>query len=72
LMHPDRRLAPPSEEGRLTTEARILAMMRLGITDGTEIANLLGVSVNTVYTYRNRLRSRALSRTTFERDILSL
>lgn len=44
------------EEG-LTSEARVLALMRLGITSSGEIARLLHYSSQTVYNYRSRLKS---------------
>lgn len=43
-------------EASLTTELRIFALIRLGITGTTTIAALLHCSVNTVYSYRSRLR----------------
>lgn len=55
----------------LTPELRVLAFMRLGVTDSNQIASFLGLSLNTVYTYRNRLRNRAESRGNFEHDILN-
>lgn len=44
----------------LNTEFRLLAVIRLGITGNSEIAHLLHISINTVYTYRNRLRNAAM------------
>ena len=46
--------------------------MRLGVTDSTRLAKFLGLSLNTVYTYRNRMKNRAKKRETFETDILSI
>ena len=46
--------------GSLTTELRIFALVRLGITDTATIAALLRCSVNTVYSYRSRMRLRSL------------
>ncbi|WP_288238354.1 DUF6377 domain-containing protein [uncultured Alistipes sp.] len=46
--------------GSLTTELRIFALVRLGITDTATIAALLHCSVNTVYSYRSRTRLRSL------------
>ena len=46
--------------GSLTTELRIFALVRLGITDTATIAALLHCSVNTVYSYRSRMRLRSL------------
>lgn len=42
----------------LTTELRIYALIKLGVTDYVQIANFLRCSVNTVYNYRTKLRSR--------------
>lgn len=41
----------------LNAELRIFALMRLGITDNTSIANLLDYSINTIYTYKTRVRN---------------
>lgn len=61
------------EEGQLlNTDLRILAFMRLGIDDSARIAQILNYSINTIYAYRNRLKSRAINRETFEADIASL
>lgn len=46
--------------------------MRLGIDDCARIAKFLGLSVNTVYTYRNKLKSRAADRDNFEADIMKI
>lgn len=53
----------------LTTEQRIAAFMRLGIDDPQRIARFLGLSKNTVYTYRNRLKNRAINRADFAGNI---
>ena len=34
--------------------------MRLGISDTQTIANILETAVSTVYTYRNRIKSKAI------------
>lgn len=44
----------------LTTEIRILAVIRLGITSSPDIAKFLNCALPTVYTYRARLRNAAL------------
>lgn len=54
---------------RLTTELRILALIRLDITDNQEIADILRSSITTIYTYRSKLKARAVSKDTFEDDI---
>ena len=57
------------DEHQLTRELRILALIRLGITDNKEIASILRASIATVYTYRSRLKARAKNKDTFEDDI---
>lgn len=47
------------KSSKFNTEFRILAVIRLGIVDSTQIAQFLHISINTVYTYRNRLRNAA-------------
>lgn len=54
---------------RLTTELRILALIRLDITDNQEIADILRSSITTIYTYRSKLKAKALNKETFEDDI---
>lgn len=69
LLQPDKQIT--LREGELlNTDLRILAFMRLGIEDATRVAQILNYSVNTIYTYRNKLRNRAVNRETFERDIM--
>ncbi len=57
------------DEHQLTRELRILALIRLGITDNKEIASILRASIATVYTYRSRLKARAMNKDSFEDDI---
>lgn len=71
LLLPDRRLAS-ADDNRLTPELRILAFMRLGLDDSTQISKFLGLSLNTVYTYRNKLKARARNRETFENDVKNI
>jgi len=54
----------------LTTELRIFALIRPGITDSSRIASFLRYSVNTIYNYRTRLRNKSLvPREDFERKV---
>ena len=47
-------------EGQLlSTEQRIFALIRMGIRDNDRIARLLGYSVNTIYSYKNRIKNRS-------------
>ena len=43
----------------LSTEHRIFALIRMGIHDNDRIAKLLGYSVNTIYSYKNRIKTRS-------------
>lgn len=58
LLRPEEKLAEP-ENGRLTTELRIFALIRLGISDSEEIADFLRYSVKTIYNYRTKIRNKA-------------
>ena len=60
----------PGEE--LNTDLRILAFMRLGIEESARIAQILNYSLNTIYSYRNRLKARAINRDTCEDDIMKI
>lgn len=71
LFEPDRRIAVADGQ-KLTPELRIIAFMRLGSDDSGLMARLLGLSLNTIYTYRNRAKSRAINRDTFESDIMKI
>lgn len=44
----------------LTSEMRIFALMRLGITDAEKISKFLNYSVHTVYTYKTRAKNKAI------------
>lgn len=68
LLQPSMQLAAPPE-GQLTTELRIYAFVRLGITETQKIAQIMHCSPNTVYSYRNRMRNRALDRKDFDSDV---
>lgn len=65
---PDKQIETPGPN-QLTTEMRVLAFACLGIDDTNMIARFLGLSHNTIYTYRNRMRARALDRNTFDRSV---
>jgi hypothetical protein len=42
----------------LTPEVRIYALIRLGISDNDKIARFLGYSLNTIYSYKTRIKNR--------------
>jgi len=46
--------------GVLNTELRIFALMRIGISENEKIAQILDYSVNTIYTYKTKIRNKSL------------
>lgn len=54
------------DDGKLNTELRILALIRLGITSSSKIARILRYSVNTIYNYRASIKNRAKDKSNFE------
>ena len=67
LLRPECRVSQPDGE-LLSTELRVFALIRLGITDSVKIAAFLRRSVTTVYNYRVKMRNAAAGdRDGFER-----
>ncbi|WP_195475503.1 DUF6377 domain-containing protein [Bacteroides finegoldii] len=63
----------PKPGEQLNTELRIFALIRLGITDSTKIAQFLRYSVTTIYNYRTRVRNKALGeREKFEAKVMKI
>ncbi|WP_319479757.1 DUF6377 domain-containing protein [uncultured Draconibacterium sp.] len=60
------------EEELLNTELRILALIRLGISNSSQIADFLRYSVNTIYNYRAKTKNRSKSRNDFEERITQI
>jgi tetratricopeptide (TPR) repeat protein len=71
LMLADKHIAAPAG-GALNTELRYLALMNLGLDDYQNISTLLGISQNSVYTYKNKIKSRASDRANFEENIKNI
>ncbi len=71
LLREDARFAPLAQP-MLSPELRIAAFMSLGFCDSARLAQALGLSLNTVYTYRNRLKGRAADRVNFEKKLQDL
>ena len=71
LLRTDEQIVP-SHKGRLTTELRIYALIRLGVKESSEIAALLFYTPRTIYNYRSTIKSRAINRETFECDVEQL
>jgi hypothetical protein len=63
----------PKQEELLSTELRIFALIRLGVTDSNRIAHFLGYSLATVYNYRSKMRNRAVGdKEQFEKEVMKL
>lgn len=73
LLQPDKQIECKSKDGILTTELRVAALIRLGVTDSVKIAYFLRRSVSTIYNYRVKMRNAALSdREEFEKQIMHI
>ena len=63
----------PLDRKQLTTEMRIFALIRLGITDSERIATFLNYSVHTINTYKTRVKNRSrIDNDKFERHIMEI
>lgn len=71
LLPEGEKIAPKQGE-RLTTELRIFALIRLGISDSAKIASFLRYSITTIYTYRSKLKNRSLYRDDFEERVMKI
>lgn len=60
------------KDGNMSTELRIFALIRLGVKDSSEIANLLFCTPRTIYNYRSALKAKAKDRDAFEDDVRKL
>ncbi len=69
----DEELISIPEGQLLGTEHRIFALIRMGIHDNDRIAKLLGYSVNTIYAYKNRIKTRSfIPNDDFEDHIMAI
>lgn len=71
LLKPDKRFEK-SDSKMLSLDLRILALIRLGVKDSAKIASLLNCSPQTIYNHRSQIKSRTLSRETFEKDLMEI
>lgn len=63
----------PKANERMSTELRIFALIRLGITDSVKIAQFLRYSVTTIYNYRTKVRNKAAgSRDLLEQEVMKI
>lgn len=59
-LFPEEYRVEVAKDGILPTEVRIFALMRLGIKDAVIVANYLNLSLNTVYVYKAKVKSRSV------------
>lgn len=71
LLQDDEKIIP-KQQGRLTKDMRVFALIRLGVKESSEISNLLFYSSQTIYNYRSKMKNRAKNRETFEDDVRQL
>ena len=71
LLVPEGRIQNKSTD-ELTTEQRIMALIRLGVKESAEIADLLFYSPQTIYNYRSVLKGKAINKENFEEEVMKL
>lgn len=72
LLQEEYKIVPKQGE-LLTTELRIFALIRLGVTDSNQIAHFLSYSLATIYNYRSKIRNRAKGdKDKFEEEVMKL
>lgn len=71
LLEEDKQIALSAKDRTLTTELRVLALIRLGVNDSERIAHFLRRSVSTIYNYRVKMRNSArIDRDKFEKELM--
>lgn len=71
LLNPDEQIVLKSNE-LLNTELRLFALVRIGIDDSAKIADFLRCSTSTVYTYRSKMKKRAINPEAFESEVRNI
>lgn len=72
LLMPEEQFILKKDE-LLNTELRLFALIRLGVKDSSQIADFLGYSVTTIYTYRTRIKNKSAgNRDEFENQVMKI
>lgn len=71
LLREEERIVLPKDK-LLSPELRIFALIRLGIMDTDRIAKFLQYSTNTVYSYRTKIKNKAIDKNEFDKKILDI
>jgi hypothetical protein len=72
LFKPEDRVVLKENE-QLNTDLRIFALIRLGIHDNDKIARILGYSINTINTYKTKVKNKSVvANEEFEQKIMEI
>lgn len=72
LLQPQEAILP-KKPGTLTSELRVFALIRLGISDSDKIAKFLRYSLTTIYNYRTKVRNKARGdRSALEAEVMKI
>lgn len=72
-LFPDSERRYPLQTDSLTTEMRIFALIRLGVTENERIAQFLNKSIHTIHTYKTRIKNKSLvENEKFEEQIMKI
>lgn len=71
LLQPNEAILP-KQENHLSTDLRIYALIRLGITENEVISAFLRCSKATVYSYRSRIRLKSIDPEHFESQVMAI
>ena len=71
LLKPERQIEL-ADKTTLNTELRILALIKLSITNSSRIAKILRYSVNTIYNYRAAINKSSIDKENFEKMIKTI
>jgi hypothetical protein len=62
-----------SPDELLNTDLRVFALIRIGISENEKIAEILGYSINTIYSYKTRIKNKSnISNDDFEKKIMEI
>lgn len=59
-LFPEEERKSPDKSDSLTTEMRIFALIRLGVTESERIAQFLNKSIHTINTYKTRVKNKSI------------
>jgi tetratricopeptide (TPR) repeat protein len=72
LLRPEEQIQLKKGE-LMNTDLRIYALIRLGINENEKIAQFLGYSVNTIYTYKTKIKNKAnVSNEEFKQKVMEI